>query len=391
LSAPKRRIVDIFRRFFETEKSGAKVLAIATVVALLWANSPFGDSYGSLWGWNLPEWLTFGGRIPTVKDLVNDGLMTLFFLVVGLEIKRELVLGELSTWRSASLPVVAALGGMVVPALIFLSFNAGTSTESGWAIPAATDIAFAVALLAAFGSRAPSGLKVFLLSLAIVDDIGAILIIAVFYGHAVQQVWLGGLISVVVLLSVFGRARILGEPVLVVAGFAMWVCAVFAGVHPAIAGVALALSLSVNDQVGPTLEEGLHPWTSLLVVPLFALANAGVQITAPAVSLAVTSGLGAGIAGGLLMGKVVGITTFSWLAVKARVSLLPEGVEWQAIVGAAAASGIGFTVSLFISDLAFVDESLVEAAKLSVFAGSLLSATAAAFLLRGIPDRSHFR
>lgn len=382
MSTTNRRLADMFRRFLETETSGAKILGIATVIALAWANW-FGDSYTSLWGVDLPELLTFGGRIPDMKHLVNDGLMTVFFLVVGLEIKRELVSGELNTWRSASLSVIAAIGGMTIPALIYLSLNAGTGNQNGWAIPTATDIAFAVALLTVFGSRVPYGLKVFLLSLAIVDDIGAIAIIAMFYGHAVETVWLAGLVTVVVLLLVTGRTRVIRGPVLVLPGFLMWVCCVFAGIHPAIAGVALAMALSVGDEEGPSLEDRLHPWASLLIVPLFALANAGVAISGAALR-DVGSALGAGIVGGLVIGKIVGITSFSWLAVRIGVSSLPEGVGWLGIVGASAAAGIGFTVSLFVSDLAFMDETLVDAAKLSVFAGSLLSAAAAAGMLARI-------
>lgn len=391
MSTPQARIADMFRRFLDTETSGAKVLGLATLVALIWANSPVSSVYSTVWEAHLPELLTLGGRVSDIHSLVNDGLMTLFFLVVGLEIKRELVSGELNTWRSAALPVIAAIGGMVAPALIYLFLNGGASTQDGWAIPTATDIAFAVALLAAFGSRAPTGLKVFLLSLAIVDDIGAIVIIALFYGHAINLAWLGLLASSVALVATIGRRRVLNGPILGVAGLLMWACCVFAGIHPAIAGVALAAVSSVRDQEGPSFEDRLHPWTSVLIVPLFALANTGVVITGEAVSLALTSGLGAGIAGGLLIGKIVGITSFTWLAVKTGLGALPEGVDWRGIIGAAAAAGIGFTVSLFISNLAFEDQTLVDAAKLSVFVGSLLSAMTAVFFLSDSPDRVRFR
>lgn len=385
------RLADMFRRFLETETSGAKVLGLATVFALIWANSPLSTSYSTLWETHLPALLTLGGRVSDLHAFVNDGLMTLFFLVVGLEIKRELVTGELNTWRSASLPAIAAVGGMAVPGLIYFVLNRGGITENGWAIPTATDIAFAVALLAAFGSRASTGLKVFLLSLAIVDDIGAIVIIALFYGHAIDLMWLGLLVAAVILIAVTGRRRVLNGPMLGVAGLLMWACCVFAGIHPAIAGVALALASSVTDQKGPSLEDRLHPWTSLLIVPLFALANTGVEITTVAVDLAITSGLGAGIAGGLVIGKIVGISSFTWLAVKTGIGTLPDGVEWRGLVGAAAAAGIGFTVSLFISDLAFEDPALVDAAKLSVFAGSLLAALTAIFFLSDSPDRVRFQ
>jgi NhaA family Na+:H+ antiporter len=370
----------MFRRFLDTETSGAKVLAVAIVAALVWANSA-GDSYTALWEASLHGWLSFGDRISVSKDVVNDGLMAIFFLVVGLEIKRELVSGELQTWRNASLPVFAAVGGMLVPALIFIASNSGTATENGWAIPSATDIAFAVALLATFGSRIPKGLRVFVLSLAIVDDIGAIVIIAIFYGHAVEPIWLIALVSLAGMLAIVGRDRCVPGPALLVCGVAMWICAVFAGIHPAIAGVVLGLVISVRDEEGPSIESRLHPWTSLLVVPLFALANAGVVLTGESVNLAISSGLATGIVGGLVVGKVIGITSFSLLAVKAGAGALPEGVGWRGLIGAAAACGIGFTVSLFITDLAFTDGSLVAATKLSIFVGSALAAIVASFLL----------
>ena len=375
-------VADRLKRFLDTESAGARLLGIATIVALVWANSPLSSSYASLWTTELPEFLTVGGHIPDLRHLINDGLMALFFLVVGLEIKRELVNGELSSARSAALPAVAALGGMILPALIYVSLNAGTATGRGWGIPIATDIAFAVAVLVVFGSRIPTGLKVFLLSLAIVDDIGAIAAIAIFYTEEIQVLWLVVMAVTVLALTVGTRFATLKWWVILPAGFLMWIAAVYAGIHPTIAGVLLAFTISIRDEEGPSLEDRLHPYTGLLVIPLFGLANTGVPVSLPALGEVVTSAAGAGIVLGLVIGKIAGVSLFSWAAVKLGLGELPEGVTWGHLIGAAAAAGIGFTVSLFITDLAFSDPDLVEAAKLAVFVGSVASAILAFLILR---------
>ena len=378
----RKVVADRLKRFLDTESAGAKLLGLATIVALVWANSPFASSYTSLWTAPLPGFLTFGDHIPDLKHLINDGAMTLFFLVVGLEIKRELVNGELSNLRSAALPAVGALGGMVLPAAIYAALNAGSVAGRGWGIPIATDIAFAVAVLVVFGNRIPTGLKVFLLSLAIVDDIGAIAAIAIFYAEDIQVPWLAVMGGIVLALAVTTRFAALRWWVILPAGFMLWLAAVYAGVHPTIAGVLLAFTLSIHDEEGTSTEDRLHPWTGLVIIPLFGLANTGVPVSIEALGDVATTAAGAGIVLGLVVGKLVGVSLFSWVAVKLGIGELPEGVTWTQLLGAAAAAGIGFTVSLFITDLAFTDPDLAEAAKLAVFIGSVVSGALAFLILR---------
>lgn len=370
------------KRFLETENAGAKLLGIATLLAVLWVNSPMGTTYDTLWHLRLPHMLSLGGRIDDLEHVVNDALMAIFFFVVGLEIKRELVTGELSSRRDAALPVAAALGGMVLPAAFYLALNPGGPSGHGWGIPIATDIAFAVALISMFGSRLPSGLKVFLLSLAIVDDIGAIAVIAVFYAGALDLGWLlaSAMIGVGLWLSA-SRGRSRGW-IFLPGGLALWVAVLFAGIHATIAGVVLAFIIPVGRLDDPrSLEDRLHPWASLAIVPLFALANAGVVLDSDALGAAITSSTGQGVILGLVMGKIAGISLFSWIAVKTRLARLPSGVSWVQLLGAAAAAGIGFTVSIFITDLAFEDPTLIETSKLAVFIASLIAAALAVTIL----------
>ena len=382
-----RSISAMSRRFLETESSAAKLLAIATVLALVWANSPLSSTYGTFWATELPTAFTLGGRVADLHDFVNEVLMAVFFFVVGLEIKRELVVGELSDRRVAVLPMIAALGGMVLPAFIYLALNAGTDAVSGWAIPIATDIAFALALVALVGPRVPTGIKVFLLSLAIVDDIGAIAVIAIFYTDRIEVVWLVGLAGVLGAAWWATKARVLGGWSVAGITTAAWLCALFAGVHPTIAAVLVALVLTMPDGEGPNIEARLHPWAALAVLPLFALANAGVRIDLGTIVTSISSSQGLGIVLGLVIGKLFGIIGFSWLGVRLGAAELPAGVSWRHLFGAAAAAGIGFSVSLFITDLSFEDSAAIDAAKLSVFVGSLAAALIAFVLLRGAPRR----
>lgn len=376
------RFAHALRRFLETENASAKLLGLATVLALIWANSSLASGYDAVWSTRLPEVLSFGERIPDLKHVINDTLMALFFFVVGLEIKRELVSGELNSWQSAALPAIGAVGGMLVPAALYLAFNAGTPAADGWGIPIATDIAFAVALVSLVGSRVPTGLKVFLLSLAIVDDIGAIAAIAIFYTDKVEIGWLVTLAGVIVVLVAATRLGRLRWWALLPFGVAAWMCALFAGIHPTIAGVLVAFAMSSEDEEGPAIEERLHPWTGLFVLPLFALANAGIRLDAASLADVFTSRLGLGIVVGLVLGKMLGISVFSWVAVKVGLARLPDAVGWVQIVGAAAAAGIGFTVSLFMADVAFDDPELVDAAKLAVFVASLGASVFGILILR---------
>lgn len=411
-----RRLARPMRHFLNKEASGGIILLAATIVALLWANSPLADSYDTIWHTDLRISL---GSFEVRQDLqhwVNDGLMTLFFFVVGLEIKRELVVGELNSARKAALPAIAAVGGMAVPALIYLSLNWG-GQSSGWGVPMATDIAFAVGVLALLGTRAPSALKVFVLSLAIVDDIGAIVAIALFYSDGIALSWLLAAGSLLVSVVVLRRLRVLWVPVYVVIGCAVWFATWRSGVHATIAGVALGLlaparatdpggyadvaeraaelpeepdaesvrqiGLQAKEvvSVAERLELLLHPWTSYVVIPIFALANAGVRFTAQGLRDAVGSRVTIGIVLGLVLGKLVGITGISWIAVKARVAELPSGVGWHQLLGGAAVCGIGFTVSLFIGSLAFTDENTLSTAKIGILIGSVLAAAIGGSLL----------
>jgi NhaA family Na+:H+ antiporter len=404
-------------RFLDVEAAGGVALLTATAVALVWANSPWSDSYEQLWTTDLVINLGDSAIHEDLRHWVNDGLMALFFFVVGLEIKRELVAGHLSTRRDATLPVLAAVGGMVVPALIYAAVNLGGDGSSGWGIPMATDIAFAVGVLALVGDRCPHSMRAFLLALAIADDIGAIVVIALFYSDGVSLVPLGlavlGLLAIVLLR----RATVWYAPVYLIVGFAVWLAVFESGVHATLAGVALGLltparplmsdidadrvaaELSTDSQVeaeevrdiafriqesvsvAERLERALHPWTSYFVIPLFALANAGVVLSSDTLRDAVSSPVTAGVAVGLVVGKVLGVVGASALAVRIGLARLPEGVAWRHLTGVAALAGIGFTVSIFITGLAFDDAALQQEAKLGVLAASAVAAGLGAMLL----------
>jgi NhaA family Na+:H+ antiporter len=380
-----RRLVDPLKDFLHTEAAGGLFLLAATVVALGWANSPFATGYEGLWA----RELTIGaGPLAVTEDLqhwVNDGLMAVFFFVVGLEIKRELVVGELRERRRASLPVLAAVGGLVVPAGIFLALNAGDQGARGWGIPMATDIAFAVGVLAVLGSRVPAGAKVFLLTLAIVDDIVAITVIAVFYTDQLAVGWLaiaaGGMALVLVLRRLGVRAISAYVPI----GVLVWLATLESGVHATIAGVALGLATPARPVGGrPVLEQlqhRLHPLSSYLVIPLFALANAGVPLGADALGRAAGNPVAWGVALGLVAGKVLGVAGASLVAVRLRLGALPDDLTMGHVLGLAALAGIGFTVSLFIAELAYPGSDLVDLAKVGILAGSLVSGLAGAALL----------
>jgi len=371
--------------FVKSEVSGGAVLLVAAILAMLWANAPFGESYQSFWETNLT--LGFGDFSKT-EDLqywVNDGFMVLFFFVVGLEIKRELVVGELNDRSKATLPLIAALGGVLLPGLIFISLNAGGEGADGWAIPMATDIAFAVAVLALLGKRIPSGVRLLLLSIAIIDDVIAILIIAVFYSKDISMVWLA--VSVLSILAVVALQRLDVSRIFpyVVVGIVVWIAVLSSGVHATIAGVILGLMTPAHPVKGrhviEDLEHRLHPYTSLLIVPLFALANAGIVISGPILEDAVASMIFWGVAAGLVFGKVLGIGAGVTVAQKLGWGKLPDGVLSSHVWGVAALGGIGFTVSLFIAELSFEAEQLLEYSKIGIFTGSIVSALVGVFLL----------
>jgi len=416
-----RLVARPLRRYLETEVAGGAVLLAATIVALILANSPLQDSYFKF----LHTVITIDvGSFRLSEDIlhwINDGLMAIFFFVVGVEIKRELVRGELSDRKKAALPVAAALGGMVVPALVYAAFNAGTEASSGWGIPMATDIAFAVGVLALVSPRAPASLKVFLLSLAIADDIGAIVVIAIFYAGQIDVGWLitaGVLTGTIVALR---QIRVWWIPVYVVLGVGVWVAVFKSGVHATIAGVVLGLLTPVEplapsrwfripllqrdeaddaeevgaeeahtakrrvdlaSSVAERLEYILHPWSSFLIVPIFALANAGVVLTSDGFREALTSRVTLGVLLGLVVGKLVGIVLFTRVALRFGWGELPGDMTLDQVAGVAALAGIGFTVSIFISSLAFTNGDFVSEAKIGILAASVLASVVGAILLR---------
>lgn len=392
------------------------VLLIAAVTALVWANSPWSDSYRALWSTDLTVRL---GRYALVEDLrhwVNSALMAVFFFVVGLEIKRELVHGDLRDPRVAAMPAIAAAGGMAVPAVFYLLVTAGGGGTRGWGIPMATDIAFAIGVVALLGPRVPASLKLFLLTLAIVDDIGAIVVIALFYAGDVRPVFLiaaAGLVGVMLFLRSVG---IVWLAPYVVLGSGVWLATQASGIHATISGVVLGLlapaqpliagavarqwASDLGDEPGPAeldamtrlaktavspverLEHLLHPWTSFLIVPLFALANAGVELRGDSFDGPGTAKVAAGVGIGLVVGKTLGITAAAWLAVRTGLGRLPEGATWPMVAGIAAIAGIGFTVALFIAELAFDSGALQDAAKIGVLGASTLAAVVGAIVLR---------
>ncbi len=374
--------------FLDDEVIGGVVLFAAAALALVWSNSPWSDSYFELWSTHLDLSLAGLSIDLDLQHWINDLLMAVFFFVVGAEIKRELVSGELKDRRDAMLPALAALGGVALPAVIFVTVVGGGPAADGWAIPAATDIAFAVGVLALLGNRVPAGVRVFLLTIAIVDDIVAIVIIAVFYGGGLSLAW--GLVAVAGLLAVFGFQR-LGIwriwPYVPLAGL-VWLATYESGVHATIAGVALGLMVPVRPfrghDVNRRLEHTVHPVSAFLVIPLFALANAGIDLGGGALGEALSSEITWGIIAGLVVGKALGISGTTFLALKLGLGTLPSGMRRAHIWGVGALGGIGFTVSLFIADLAFTDPLLTGDAKIGIFLGSILSGIIGASLLSSI-------
>ena len=376
--------------FLRSEAAGGLALIVATVLALIWANLPGDSSYMSFWHTSL----TLGiGDFSITHDLqhwINDGLMTLFFFVVGLEVKRELVEGELADPRKAALPFLGAVGGVLVPILIFKLIVGGGPGGDGWAIPMATDIAFAVAVLAVLGPRIPAGVRLLLLSIAIVDDVLAILVIAIFYSHGISVAWLASF--AIALLVVVGM-RSVGITKIwpyVIVGLIAWVELYESGIHATLAGVALGLLTPAGIVGGrhllSDLEHSIHPWTGFLIIPLFALANAGIEFSGPLIGDAFDSSVFWGIVLGLVLGKTIGIGGVTLLAAKLGIGVLPDGVRKRHVLGVAILGGIGFTVSIFITQLSFGDSDLGEIAKIAIFGGSILSAVAGSLALFTAPS-----
>jgi NhaA family Na+:H+ antiporter len=366
--------------FVHHEAAGGLVLVLAALAALIVSNSPLAWLYDGFL--DTPVGVRVG-PLAIDKPLllwINDGLMAVFFFLVGLEIKRELIRGELSTFGQAVLPVLAAVGGMAVPAAVYVAINAGDPAAlKGWAIPTATDIAFSVGVLALLGSRVPVSLKIFLLALAIIDDLGAIVIIALFYTEHLSWTMLApAAVGVAVLWALNARGVARPAPY-VLTGLFIWVCVLKSGVHATLAGVVVALAIPLRSDAPEQpslleqLEENLHPWVAFGVLPLFAFANAGVSLQG--LSLAkLTESVPLGIAAGLFPGKAIGILGATWLAVALGLARKPEGATWAQIAGVCVLGGVGFTMSLFIGTLAFADPVHAAQVRLGVLAGSLLSA-----------------
>jgi NhaA family Na+:H+ antiporter len=440
---PIERLLRPFREFVHLEAAGGAVLLAAAAVALGWANSPWAWAYAALW--HTPVTVGVGGAVLT-RDLhhwINDGLMVLFFVVVGLEIKREVLVGELAAPRRAALPAAAALGGMLVPTGLYFLLNPAGPGAAGWGVPMATDIAFALGILALLGRRVPLALKVFLTALAVIDDLGAVLVIAVFYTPSVAWPALATAGAVLALLVAANRLGVRAPLVYGGLGVGLWLAVLASGVHATVAGVLLALTIPARTRIDPAaflargrayltdfasdgrpdrfgvdgragprpgfitegqqtavlaleeacehvqtplhrLEHALHPWVAFAIMPLFALANAGVPLPGdPAATVADPVTLG--VLAGLVAGKPVGITAVALLATRTGLAVLPDGVSWRQVAGAAVLGGIGFTMSLFIATLAFADAALLDAAKLGILGASLVAGLGGWLLLRTAP------
>ena len=424
------RVLAPFRAFTGTAAAGGILLFIAAVAALVWANSPWRDSYTDLWMTKVSIQAGGYGLEKTLGHWINDGLMVVFFFVVGLEIKREVLVGELAAPRQAALPIVAAVGGAIVPAAIYLAFNGGTDAARGWGVPMATDIAFSLGVLALLGSRIPTGLKVFLTALAIVDDLIAVLVIAFAYTETVAWDYLLAGLAILVLAFVLNWLHVIRPMAYAILGVVMWLAFVKSGVHATIAGVLLALAIPARTRIDTAefldrgralladfesaaapgthiltnkdhqsalyemettaelvqspmqrLEHVLHPWVAFLIVPLFALANAGIEL-GKGLGDALTSPIGLGVIVGLVVGKQIGVTLTALLVTRLGLASLPEGVTMRQIYAVSWLAGIGFTMSLFVAELAFVGAGDLTTIKTGILAASMIAGTVGYALLR---------
>lgn len=381
-------------QFLRTESAGGVLLIIAAALAMIVANSPFSDLYLGFLHTEIQVRVADIDINKSFSHWINDGLMAVFFLLIGLEVKQELVEGALASRKKSLFPIIAAAGGMFAPALVYLAFN-NTDPEAikGWAIPAATDIAFALGVLSLLGKRVPVNLKVFLLALAIMDDLGVIIIIALFYTADMSILSLSLACACITVLWLMHRYNVMSlTPYLIVGGL-LWVAVLKSGVHATLAGVVIGFAIPMyrkdnkNDVENPhspakTLAHWLHPWSKYYILPLFAFANAGVSLTNIQFS-DMTSALPIGVALGLFIGKPLGIFTVSWLAVKLKVATLPEGINFKQIFAVSVLCGIGFTMSMFITSLAFTDPEMADLARLGILMGSTLAAVLGYYLLAG--------
>jgi NhaA family Na+:H+ antiporter len=370
-------LTKLFIEFLKTEKAAGAVLILCTIVSLSLANSGLAGSYVSIWQVSVLD--------HPLSYWINDGLMTLFFLLIGLEIEREIYVGELSQPRNALLPIIAGLGGMTVPALVHLSLNAGTETQAGLGIPMATDIAFALGVLSLLGKRVPLSLKVFLTAFAIIDDLGAVIVIGLFYTKSISMVNLLIALLVIATIAIFNRLGIRNLPVYLASGVLLWYFIHQSGIHSTLAGVILAflVPFGKGDESSPSykLQHGLHYLVAFFVLPLFALSNTSLTISGNWYTSLLHPN-SAGIILGLIAGKAIGITAFSLLAAKMNLCSLPTSIHWKHIIAVSILGGIGFTMSFFITMLAFQDASLVENSKIAVLIASLIAALVGYWSLR---------
>jgi NhaA family Na+:H+ antiporter len=427
---PIDRLLSPVQSFLRIEAAGGLLLLACTVIALVWANSPWADSYDEFWHTYLSVGFGEYKLKLSLAHFVNDGLMAIFFFVVGLEIKREMLVGELASIRQASVPIAAAIGGMVVPAVIYAVVNSGGEAARGWAIPMATDIAFAVGIMAMLGKRVPLSLKIFLTAVAIVDDIGAVLVIAFFYTTEISFITLGLAAGLLAIAFVAARLGVRTPLFYAIIGIFMWLMLLKSGVHATIGGVLLALTIPATVRIQGSqfvafardaideferaggshdeiltnphrqsvlhgleeaservqtplnrLEHDLHAWVAFLIMPIFALANAGVPL-GKGFGDAVGTGVGAGIGLGLVVGKPLGVILATWIAVKLGIGSLPQGSTYRQVLGAGFLAGIGFTMSLFITNLAFRETDMLQLAKTGILVGSLIAGIVGFVLLR---------
>ena len=392
MSKHYKRLFGRIREFMQLESAAGALLLLAAVLAEVAANSPLAQLYDAVLATPLPLYLGPLHLDKTVLHWINDGLMALFFLVIGCEIKRATIEGELSSWRRAALPAIAAAGGMLVPALIYIAINRGDpSALRGWAIPSATDIAFAFAVISLLGKRVPASLRLFLLALAIIDDLGAIVIIAIFYTSELSVVALAGAAVTLAIMFALNRLRVTSLAPYALLGLICWAFVLKSGVHATLAGVATSLMIPIRRTDGGSplhdLERRLHPWTSFLIMPLFGFANAGLDFAGIRAS-DLLGGVAGGAALGLFLGKQLGVFGASALAIKLRVCERPSEASWPALYGVSILAGIGFTMSLFIGSLAWADGSHSAALRLGVLGGSIASAICGLLLLALVTRRS---
>lgn len=384
------RLTGLATFLLKDEAISGKLIILAVILALIATNTALKATYEALWQTDLSIGLGQWSLSLDLRHWVNDGLMAIFFLVVGLELKRELITGELRRFKTAILPFAAALGGMAVPALIYISLNAGGAGFDGWAIPMATDIAIVIGLLALLGKRIPSSIRLFLLTLAIVDDIAAVIVIALFYGTGINVTTLLLVFALVATTVLLKKKKLLTLPGFIVIGVTLWFLVNASGIHPSIAGALLGLLAPLTvpakhkKSIAERLERFTIPLSTLIIVPLFAFANAGIVLSFSSLQTESAWPVAAGIILGLVVGKVVGIVGAAWLMVKMGVSALPTNSNWGHIIGVGLLAGIGFTVSIFVTDLSFDQEQLIAVAKLSIFAASILSGLLGLAVLRFI-------